>query len=217
MWGDAPAVQLPPSGVDPADARQQARRILGEGGYRPQGRSLADRALGWIGDLFEDLSLPGAPGGGPSWLGAALVVTLVVVLAWLGWRFLRGIGWPVGRPRPPQVVVDVEPAGVAPESRRALLAAAEAAEGDGRWADAVRYRFRALVLGLAQRRLLPADPAATTGELRRALPADDEVRTGFAQAAERFELVRYGGEPGSAEDAGRIAEWDRRLVGDGRR
>ena len=202
--------QLEPSQVDPAEASRVAREILSGADYRAAEPSPLQRLLGWLGDLlsgFAPEASVGASGG--FWFGIVLQLVTLGLVGWMLWRFL---------PRPRQRVQAPPDEPVARtvsegDSRRDLLARAAAAEAEGRWDDAVVFRFRALILGLARRDVLPDDPAATTGELRRSLQGDDEARSGFADASVRFEEVRYGGDPAGPDDARRLEEWDRRLVG----
>lgn len=202
--------QLEPSQVDPAEAGRVAREILRGADYRQAQPSPLQRLLRWLGDLLSGFGPEadvGASGG--YWFGIVLLVVAVALVAWMLWRFLPRHRRRVEEPRDEPVASTVSEA----DSRRELLARAAAAEAEGRWDDAVVSRFRALVLGLARRDVLPDDPAATIGELRRSLRGDEQARSGFADASVRFEEVRYGGDPAGPDDARRIEDWDRRLVG----
>lgn len=214
MPGDglrALAAQLPPSPVAPDDARRAARDILSRSEYQPPRRSLIDRAWSWLMEQLESLLAGIGGGAGSFWVGIAV---LAVALAAAAWFLLRVLPRPRRRPGAAPAPAPVQLGQRA--TRRQLLAGAVDAEAEGRWADAVALRYRALVLGLADRRLLPDDPAATSGELRRALQAGDDDRRLFDEASTRFELVRYRGDPAGPDDPARLAEWDLRLVGEGR-
>jgi hypothetical protein len=212
--GDAPwafLAELPPPTVEPEEARRTAREILSRLEYQPPEQSPIDRAWGWLGDQLARLLAGVGGGAGGFWVGIAV---LAVALAAAAWFLLRVLPLPARRSRraapPAATALDPRP------TRAQLLARAAAAEAEGRWGDAVADRYRALVLGLADRRLLPDDPAATTGELRRAFDGDDEHRRTFDEASSRFEHVRYRGDPAGPDDPARLAEWDRRLVGEPR-
>ncbi|HEX9258479.1 MAG TPA: DUF4129 domain-containing protein, partial [Acidimicrobiales bacterium] len=66
----------------------------------------------------------------------------------------------------------------------------------GRWKDALRCRYRALVGDLARRGLLDEIPGRTTGEERGQLRTNaPEVTTEFAGATDLFDRAWYGDEP----------------------
>lgn len=203
---------LPPPEVPAGEARAAAREILSRAEYRQPGPSPLERAWDWLTGQLADLLAGVGGGAGGFWFGMAL---LAVALGITGWLLVRVLprGRRRRRPAPPAVGVEV---GAGRPDRRQLLALAAAAEADGRWAEAVAHRYRALVLGLAERRALPDDPAATTGELRRSLDATGDDRASFDAASTRFEEVRYGGSAAGPEDGRRLAGWDRQLVGGGR-
>jgi hypothetical protein len=204
--------QLPPTTVEPDEARRTAREILSRREYQPPERSLIDRAWGWFQDQLDALlaGVGGAAGG--YWVGIAVLLTALAAATWFAVRVLPRPRRRTARPTAP-AAVDL---GTRP-TRDQLLAAATEAEAEGRWADAVSHRYRALVAGLADGGRLPDDPAATSGELRRALRAGDDDRRLFDQASTSFELVRYRGDPAGPDDPARLVEWDRRLVGEGSR
>ena len=212
MWGEAllgAVAQLPESPVQPDDARRAARQILAKPEYAAPQRSLPDRGWQWLQDqLGRLLSGLGGSGGG-YWFGITVIVVCLVVAVVLGIRFL-----PRGRRRRAAVLPAVLVATRGPgPTRRQLLERAARAEAEGRWADAVADRYRALVVGLAEQRRLPDDPAVTTGDLRRALQGGDDDRSLFDRASTRFERVRYRGDPAGPEDPRQLREWDRLLVG----
>ena len=83
------------------------------------------------------------------------------------------------------------------EDPAALERAADAAEREERWEEAVRLRFRAGLLRLDARRIVGYRPSLTTGEVRRALgsPAFDAV-------GRDFDAIAYGGRAAGPDDAG---------------
>lgn len=212
MWGDglrATVAQLPSSPVQPDDARRAARQILAQPEYASPEPSLLDRAWQWFQDqLGQLLGGLGGPGGG-YWFGITVIVVCLAVAVVLGVRFL-----PRGRRRrgPGLPAAAVATHGPGP-TRLELLERAAVAEAEGRWADAVADRYRALVVGLAEQRRLPDDPAVTTGDLRRAFQGGNDDRCLFDRASTRFERVRYRGDPAGPEDPRQLWEWDRLLVG----
>jgi hypothetical protein len=71
-----------------------------------------------------------------------------------------------------------------------LLRAAEAAERAGQLADAVRLRFRAGLLQLAERGTIVAARSTPTSEVAQTLRSPD-----FDALARRFDEIAYGGSP----------------------
>jgi hypothetical protein len=93
-----------------------------------------------------------------------------------------------------------------------LVAAAEAAERDGRLADAVRLRFRAGLVRLAERGTIAAARSTPTAEVSRVLASPR-----FDALAHRFDEIAYGDaapEPEDVEAARR--EWPAVLSGSDR-
>jgi hypothetical protein len=87
---------------------------------------------------------------------------------------------------------------------------ATAAEAQGRHADAVRLRFRAGLIRLAERELVDSAPSMLNGEVSRALRSEH-----FDRLAQRFEEIIYGGREAIEEDVRTSRrEWNR-LLGTG--
>ncbi len=168
------------------EARRAAERELSGPGYDHP--SLVDRIVRWllvkIGELLS-AAADAAPGG----YAGLLVVVLLVVLAVVAIRLGAGR---IGRAATSRgELFDARPLGSA-EHRRA----ADQLAADGRWAEAVRERLRAVVRALEERDLLDvragrtADEAA--GEAGRVFPAHAEQ---LRAAARTFDDVWYGGRP----------------------
>ncbi len=192
-----------------ATAREQARAILAEGRFhvssvpRPLhgvlhavGRAL-ESPLHAVDELVSKLGV--ITPGGPTvvWAAlAALVLALSGVLAVRGSRrALRdpGAGTSAGA-GPPVRAADLE-------------RAAAAAEVQGRHADAVRLRFRAGLLALAESERLRAAPSMLNAEVSRALRSER-----FDALARRFDEIAYGGRAAIAEDVRTSRrEWSRLL------
>jgi hypothetical protein len=181
------------------DARRDAADILDERRFQGSDvpRPLAD-PLERLGDLFEDAyawlvdSLPG--GEWTVWvLLAVCVLAIGAVLASLTAR--RVARAEVVRAR----------TAVAAEDPAELLRAAEAAEGEGDLATAIRLRFRAGLLDLDARGALALRAAMPTGEISRRLGSPT-----FDGLAGTFEEVAYGGrEPQADEVASAREDWPR--------
>jgi hypothetical protein len=97
---------------------------------------------------------------------------------------------------------------VAPPIRaRDLERNADAAERDGRHADAVRLRFRAGLMRLAESERVQGAPSMLNAEISRALRSQR-----FDGLARRFEEIAYGGRAAMEQDAEASRhEWSRLL------
>lgn len=201
---------LPPVPVhDPEEVRRAADEILGGARFEEPERSLVQRFLGWVADVLERLFggddgtvLPSAGGGGGGGSPLVTIVLLVVAVALVvaAVRALRGTRW--RRPRP------VDDLDVAVEGRRGAAAwddLAHRLEAEGRWKDAMRARFGALVERLVDRGVVAEVPGRTTGEyrvdVRSTLP---EAAGAFAEAADLFDRAWYGDLPTGPEEASRF-------------
>ena len=199
MW--LPRADLPPPdprSADVAGAREAARRIVAREEFKPPAENPIRRALNWLGDklgkLIEKLLSAFGGGGGGSlvaWVILALVVAGIVWLIVL--RIRRG---PVVTVAARHVVID--------RSREPSDWRAEADEHarHGRFRDALRCRYRALVGDLARRGLLDEIPGRTTGEERGQLRTTAPVAAPeFTDAIDLFDRAWYGDEPtGAGED-----------------
>lgn len=174
-----------PVDVGRDEAAAAAARELAKGIYADQRPPLWQRALTWVLDRLQDLfdAATRATPGGPWGLLVLVLVAAAVVVAvrWRAGAVRRAGGVPaplfVGRPQ------------TAAEHR----AAADRAAAEGRFADAVRERFRAVVRRLEERGLLDERPGRTADEAAadagRVLPGcAAELRAG----AGLFDEVVYG-------------------------
>jgi uncharacterized protein DUF4129 len=186
-------------------ARDRARAILAESRFhsgpipRPLhgllhavGRAL-ESPLQALEELVSSLAVD-VPGGSTTvWAAlAAGVLALTAALAARGAR--RSLRDPTG--------------GGAQGAARTLRARdlerdATAAEAQERHGDAVRLRFRAGLMRLAELELVDGAPSMLNAEVARALDSED-----FDRLARRFEQIAYGGREAGAEDV-RVArrEW----------
>ena len=92
---------------------------------------------------------------------------------------------------------------------------AEAArlEAEGRWAEGLRCRYRALVAELVARGAIAELPGRTAGEYVRDVSASlPQAAPSFAAATELFEAVWYGGAETGAAEAARFAELEARTL-----
>jgi hypothetical protein len=111
---------------------------------------------------------------------------------WPRWRRRRAAPAPLDD-LPPDALPDL-PAGV-------LLLSADQLAAQGRFAEAVRERLRAIVRDLIERAVLPESPGWTVTELARAAAtARPALATPLGAAVDTFSEIWYGLRPATAED-----------------
>jgi hypothetical protein len=187
------------------EARRAAEEELSKGIYHQNDPSPIDRAidavLDWIGDLLSRVS-----GATPGGAGGVLVLFLLIVglAAFVLHRTgpLRR-GARTGVPR-------IELSGNVDAEEHRRRADAHAAEG--RFAEAVRERMRAIVRELESRGVLEPRPGRTADEVARDAGAlvpvvAAELRT----AAAVFDEVWYGGRPATAQAEAAVRQADQRI------
>lgn len=164
---------------------------------------LVGRALRAVGDLLD--SAAGAvPGGrvGLLLLLGLLVLLVAVVLA----KVRPGTRSAAGR----APLFEGSPVLSAAEHR----VLAERAAAEGRYADAVRERLRAVIRDLEARGVLDPRPGRTADEVAReagaAVPA---VADDLRRAAVLFDEIWYGGRPAKASSYALLVEVDGRVAG----
>jgi hypothetical protein len=204
----------PPPVHDPEEVKQAADEILSRAEFGEAPLTLLERIARWIADLFGDgsSSSPGttsAAGSGGSGLFTLLLLALVVVGLVLVIRAL------LRQPSRRKTDADPEPTIDVTEHLSASAWEREAAahEADGRWKDALRCRFRALLEGLVEHGVIDEVPGRTTGELRaevadRAAGAHDD----FTAAADLFDLAWYGDADTGPDDVRRLGEHAGRVL-----
>ncbi|MEU4542810.1 DUF4129 domain-containing protein [Nonomuraea dietziae] len=185
------------------EAQRRAAEELSKPGYAQE--SLLDWLYRNFQQLLGDVT-DFEPGGSPvgALLAAVLLVlvvaALVAVPTWLARRSARATTAPGdlfdGRTM------------TAAEHRQA----AERLAAEGRWAEAVQERLRAIARDLQDRALIDGLPGKTADELAaeagRSLPAFAEE---LAAAARAFDDVAYGGVPGSPAAYAMLRDLDERL------
>ncbi len=168
------------------DAREEAERELSKQIYQEYEPSPFERALDWFLDRVGELlnQIGGTSSGGA--LGIALLVGLLVVLivAVLIWY-----GPPAATKRSAASTANLEPTASEDEHRKL----ADAFAADGRYAEAVRERLRAIVRNLTDRGLLDNRLGRTAREVAteagHVLPA---VSADLHKAADLFGSIWYG-------------------------
>ena len=151
---------------------------------------------------------PPSPSSPPdlSWLGAIMWVLFALALVVLIWLLVRAAMHLAKQPRRkrlrPAAVVDdpIDDLGAVVAVDRSRdpqqwRVEAEEHRRAGRWRDALRCRYRALVGDLARRGLIDEIPGRTTGEERRQLTeVAADAHDPFTAAADLFDGAWYGAE-----------------------
>lgn len=190
-----PRWPLPVRARNAAAVRASAQRILAERQFHP-GLSIWQRVVNWL-DRWH-LSLGGGLALNGSWLGylvLALLACLAAVVLTLAVRrgFFRSLRSPA-KPDGLTVSEDAELMTAAGWRRQADLLAAE-----GRYREALRCRYRALVAELAGSGVVEEVPGRTCGDYERLVgAAAPDVSPPFSRLTRVFELCWYGGEPSDA-------------------
>lgn len=173
-------------------ARSWAREELARREYSAAEPGPLERAIAWVLERLEALSLPGNPSEAVAWTVLALLVAVVIVLV------LRRTGLPGRPPRGRRGARELFETAATTAAQHRAAADAAAAAGDLR--TAVLERFRALVRDLEERAVLVEQPGRTADEAARAaaaaLPALAEP---LARAARLFDDVRYGDLPATPD------------------
>lgn len=176
------------------EAREEAERELSRDIYQRHEPSLISQALDWLERTVADLLSRTTGSSTGSRIGALIIVVLLIAL--IAAALLR-FG-PLARSRRSAVeAAHLEPTRTEAEHRR--LADAFAAEG--RYAEAVRERLRAIVRSLTDRGLLDDRPGRTATEIAeeagRELPS---VAGDLLDATDLFGAVWYGRRTATADD-----------------
>ncbi|PZG07727.1 DUF4129 domain-containing protein [Nonomuraea aridisoli] len=193
---------MSPIGRD--EAAQRAATELLDPQYEKE--SLVDliyrRVMQFMGDLIDAATGGGTAGGVIA--AAVIVLILLSVIILVGWQLRR-------TSRTKALVtggVFGEQAMTAAEHRRA----AEGLAAEGRWAEAVRERFRAIARDMEERALVSGMPGRTATELAAeaavSLPA---FAAELSAGARSFDDVTYGGVAGSREAYDAMTSLDTRL------
>jgi hypothetical protein len=203
---DAVGTGQEPLGTSPVDvdrARDAAREILADPRYDEPSPTVVERIGKWIGDRFQSLIERLVLSGSGDLLGTVVIVTMIGLVAFFVVRFGSTVQPDRRRRHDGNVMVELtrSPA----EWRRE----AEALEAAGRFKEALRCRYRALVGELVQRDLIPEIPGRTAGEYVRDVQAGEpDAAAAFAAATELFELAWYADVATGADECARFGRLD---------
>lgn len=204
-WSGIAAQLAAAAPVSRDEARRAAEEELSKGIYHEGDpgpiERLFDAVLEWVGELLGRVAVT-TPGG-----GLGLVVLLVLVVAVAGvviWRT-----GPVRRGfRVDAAAVELSGDLDAAEHRRR----ADAHAAQGRFAEAVRERMRAIVRELETRGVLVPRPGRTADEVAREAGAlVPAVAADLRAAAGVFDEVWYGGRPATPEADALVRQAEERI------
>jgi Domain of unknown function (DUF4129) len=165
----------------------------------------------WVGNLFEWLFR--ALGVTGDWSTGTLLVALVaiILLAWAIWKLLpKLLEWlrrsaPAARPAERLISQEL------PEATK-LYEEATRALSEGKFAEALRLAFLALIARLQEQGLLRYDPARTNREYQADLGRLPDLAALFSVVARPYERVWYGRMPASGADAKSVLDDCRPVV-----
>lgn len=193
---------MPTVDIDRDAAHEAAQHELAKPIY-PKA-SLIDRFMDWVDELFYKLAKGASalPGG---WLTLSVLLTLLVIAVVVALRIARRT-MRTNRGREHSLFGEHELS--AAEHR----ATAEQFAAVGNWSAAIRHRLRAVARQLEESSVLDPVPSRTATELARDAgrvipPLDSELRS----AAEAFNDVTYGEQPGTEAAYRMIADLDDHL------
>ena len=194
--------QLPPPTASPEEIRRTAEEVLSRPEFAQPPETIFERIARVIQEAIADALnalFSGGRSGVVAWTIVAVVAIVVTIVAVRVIRSVRG-----------NPVADDDDVRIVASTRRpATDWDREAAEhaAAGRWRDALRCRYRALVARLAALGAVDEIPGRTAGEyrldLRRSRPDAAEP---FGEATEMFERVWYGHRDTDASEEERFRE-----------
>lgn len=183
---------------DAGQIRRRAQELVSNPPYADDGPGVVARLLGWVGDRIASSLAGGGLGQVAGMLAWVVAIVAVAVLVGIVVRLTRGTV--TGTPLPP----------VRADTQRLRTAAAwhrdaDAYEAQGRYTDALRARYAALVVSLLERDIIVDRPSRTVGELgaevARVRPA---IAAEVLDAGDRFQNGVYGRLPVDNEDLDRV-------------
>jgi Domain of unknown function (DUF4129) len=198
---------LPPAEHDPESVRELADQILAEARYDQPPESIPERIMRWLGDQLAKVFETLVGGGGGTALAWVILLTAIGGIVFLLVRYGRVTLPALADVDEPEVMVELT------RSAGEWRAEAGRLEANGRWAEGLRCRHRALVADLVQRGAIPEQAGRTAGEyvrdLARSMP---DAAPALAAATEIFEAAWYGGATTGPAEAARFAELDARVL-----
>jgi len=194
-------------GVQPDSLRRAVREVFARSEYHWGDQS---RLLQWIESWWRKLMIAiGALNSGHPilarvifWTAVTALVAILVHFGWVAWRIYRATTRPPG--------ASTAPTGMRLEDARAYHDRADALARDGRYTEALAYRFNALLLELERARAVQFDPSKTPAEYIGEARLDAEARASFVDLVERLYRHVFAAEPCDArayDEFGVAAQW----------
>lgn len=181
-------VALPPPAAGPDVVRRVVAEVLARPEYAEATPSVTARIREWLAEQLGRLLEAVLDTGQASLLGSVLLVAAVLVAVVLAVRFARSV-----RQDPGTAVATAAGIGRAPAD---WVAEADEHERAGRYREAVRCRYRALVATLAAAGVVDEAPGRTAGEyLAQARRRRPETGEEVAAVTAVFEAAWYGHAP----------------------
>lgn len=199
---------LPPPTHDPEAVRELADEILSHSRYDVPPESLPDRVLNWFGDQVAKVLGSFVGSGAGAFVAWGIVLAAVAFVVYLVVRHGRVPVLPTSAASGASLMVEMT------RSAAEWRAEAEALEAQGRWAEGLRCRHRALVGELVRQGVIAERAGRTAGEhLRDVARRRPEVGPRMAAATDLFEAAWYGGAVTGAAEAQRFAALEREVLG----
>jgi hypothetical protein len=200
-WTLATAPPLDPSRDE---ARRWAWQELNDPVYAEHEPGWTARAILWLWHRLQDIALPAGPGGTGGVVILVALALLVVLVVWLRAGPLRRPGL--------RVTADAVLQGAVRTAAEHRVLADRAAD-EGRWEDAVRERFRAVVRGMEERGLIDELPGRTSQEVAldaaSALPG---LVGALHDAARLFDDISYGSRQARPDHETTLRQLDLRVT-----
>jgi len=193
-----------PVDIGRAEAQRRAAAELAESQYQHESpfNRIIRSILRFFGDLLDRT---GDEGG-----GRVALIVIVMILVGLAALLL----WQAGRATRFGAMAGEDVFGNGEHTAAEHRAHAERLAAEGRWAEAIRERLRAMARDLEERAIVDALPGRTAHELAgtagRELPA---LAADLNAAADLFDDVTYGEADGTPEGYARLTRLDERLRG----
>ncbi len=182
------------------DERKSLDTILAQREYQGVTKvSLRDRALEWLGNLFDKILMNLAGMGARAPWAARILEGLLLggIGIALVWFFIR-----IERSARVRLVPDVDPAPGSPSARewQLWIKDAQAAAASGLWREAIHSVYWASIARLESGRLWPADRARTPREYLGLMGGNDPRKPTLTALTRSFERTWYGGRDAGAVD-----------------
>ncbi|MEL7209323.1 MAG: DUF4129 domain-containing protein [Actinomycetota bacterium] len=192
--------QPPVPASTPDELRESADEVLSRAEFDRPEPTILERIRNWLSDRIDEAIQSLTGGGAGTVVGWIVLVLAIAALVWAVVKLSRTVS---SDPAVEAAEIRIDQ-GRTPAEWQGEAARLEAA---GRWKEALRCRYRALLGDLVRAGVLEDVPGRTTGEYRREV---DDGLTGasdaFGEATELFELAWYADVPTAEAESARFRE-----------